>query len=139
MKKNENDIFIDGKNQAIQILQGLTQEERNRLLGLLRTKNPLIAQELESRSHSFMDLLASDNESLKIIFEYVSAPVIGIAISNIPTEEQRRILKLLNRDKAETAFKVFRSRRSTNQETEKAQNKISNVAAELADRGLVIL
>lgn len=139
MKKNENEIFIDGKNQAIQILQNLNHDERTRLLGLLKAKNPLMAQELEAKSFSFMDLLNTNDRSLQVILEYASAPVVAISISNLEFDNQKRVLKLLNRSKAETAYKIFKSRRTSTIEAEKAQLKILNIASELIDRGIVIL
>ncbi len=139
MKRNENEIFIDGKNQAIQILQNLSQEERTRLIEALRTKNPLMAQELEAKSYSFVDLLNADDTTLQTIFDYASAPVIGISLSNLEIHDQKRILRLLKREKAEMAYKIFRSRRTSLQEAEKAQSKILHIASELVDRGIVIL
>ena len=133
----EKDIFINGKMQAIEILQMLTESERSRILNSLTARNPNIASELKAGSFTFESLMSTNNETLITILEYISHPIIAIAIKFLHKEQQKKVFKSMSRQKAEKAFQIFNSRKTTPEEAQKAQKKIMDVVSELSLKKII--
>lgn len=139
MENNNNNtasgVFINGKAQIIEMLQHMPREERARLLKNLKIRNPQLAEELTEQCFTFNDLdNLSDNE-LTMIFQYVSAPILGMALKNVERSFQRRLLSLANREYAEEAFRVLKTAYSTEKrDIKRAQNKIIETLVSLKKR-----
>lgn len=130
-----NGIFINGKAQIIEMLQHMPREERARLLKNLKTRNPQLAEELTEQCFTFSDLDNLSDPELAMIFQYVTAPVLGMALKNIERQFQRRLLSLASREYAEEAFRVLKTTYSTEKrDIKRAQNKIIEVLVSLKKR-----
>lgn len=137
---SKNGYYIDGKKQAIELLQHLEGEERNKLLKNIALRNSSMARELSEKSYSFKDLLAADEETLEKITQVTTPAIIGLALYLTPKSFQRRVLTIMTRDRAEQAFKIMSADLSSKrQECLKAQNKILSNAIELSRKSLIRL
>ncbi|MGZ3788463.1 MAG: FliG C-terminal domain-containing protein [Bacteriovorax sp.] len=132
---NSNSIFINGKAQIIEMLQHMPREERSRLLKNLKVRNPQLAEELTEQCFTFSDLDNLSDGDLQMIFQYITAPILGMALKNIERSFQRRLLSLANREYAEEAFRVLKTSYSTEKrDIKRAQNKIIEVLVSLKKR-----
>ncbi|MBP9682145.1 MAG: hypothetical protein KBD76_12120 [Bacteriovorax sp.] len=132
---NSNSIFINGKAQIIEMLQHMPREERARLLKNLKVRNPQLAEELTEQCFTFSDLDNLSDNDLQMIFQYVTAPILGMALKNIERAFQRRLLSLAGRDYAEEAFRVLKTSYSTEKrDIKRAQNKIVEILVSLKKR-----
>ena len=136
----KNGYYIDGKKQAIELLQHLEGDERNKILHNIAIKNASMARELSERSYSFQDLLNSSEETLERITQVTTPAIIGLALYLTPKSFQRRVLTIMPRDRAEQAFNIMtRDLSSKRQECLKAQNKILSNAIELSRKNIIKL
>lgn len=132
---NTNGIFINGKAQIIEMLQHMPREERARLLKNLKVRNPQLAEELIEQCFTFSDLDNLSDSELGMIFQYVTAPILGMALKNIERAFQRRLLSLADREYAEEAFRVLKTKYTTEKrDIKRAQNKIIEVLVSLRKR-----
>ena len=130
-----NSIFINGKAQIIEMLQMMPRSKRAILLKNLKVKNPQLAQELSEQCFTFSDLDSLRDEELKLIFQAITAPILGMAIKNVESAFQRRLLSLCERQYAEEAFRVLKTTYQTEKrDIPRAQNKIIEVLANLRRR-----
>lgn len=130
-----NGVFINGKAQIIEMLQHMPREERAKLLKNLKTRNPQLAEELTEQCFTFSDLDNLSDAELSMIFQYVTAPILGMALKNIERSFQRRLLSLAGREYAEEAFRVLKTAYSTEKrDIKRAQNKIIEVLVSLKKR-----
>lgn len=124
--KEENKVFINGRNQAISMLRLLTREERSRILSQIKIKNPSLAVELNNQCVNFNDIEHLTDTALKSLMEKIPSQVVGLAIKGARVDFQKRILKIANRKYAEEAYSVLRTNLEGEQRRliERAQNKI---------------
>lgn len=139
MDNNNNNsasgVFINGKAQIIEMLQHMPRDERSKLLKNLKVRNPQLAEELTEQCFTFSDLDNLSDGELNMIFHYITAPILGMALKNIEREFQRRLLSLASRDYAEEAFRVLKTPYSTEKrDIKRAQNKIIEVLVSLKKR-----
>lgn len=128
-------VFINGKAQIIEMLQHMPREERTKLLKNLKVRNPQLAEELSESCFTFNDLDSLNDYELQMIFNYISAPIFGMALKNVERAFQRRLLSLADRAYAEEAFKVLKTPYSNEKrDIKRAQNKIIETLASLKKR-----
>ncbi len=128
-------VFINGRAQIIEMLQHMPREERSKLLKNLKVRNPQLAEELSESCFTFNDLDSLNDYELQMIFNYISAPILGMALKNIERAFQRRLLSLADRAYAEEAFKVLKTPYSNEKrDIKRAQNKIIETLASLKKR-----
>ena len=133
MKQNEQGIFINGKQQIIEMLQFMNEEEKNKLLKNIRIKNAAMAKELSEQSFSFKDLFRLPSTSLKKIFDKSNPAIIGLALYPLPQNLQRKALMCIERNLAESAFQVMNQDLSAKKiECKRAQDKIVQTAINLS-------
>ena len=134
MEKSENQgIFINGKQQIIEMLQFMNQNERQQLLQNIRTKNAAVARELTEKSFSFKDLAKLNEVSIKRVFSQCNPAIVGLALYAAPVNLQRKVLSSLDRGFAERAFEIMNKNLATKAlECERAQNKILQIAIKLS-------
>ena len=136
----KNGYYIDGKKQAIELLQHLEGDERNKILQNIAMRNAPMARELSERSYSFKDLFNTNDETLEKITQVTTPAIIGLALFLTPKSFQRRVLTLMTRDRAEQAFNIMsRDLSSKREECLKAQNKILSNAIELSRKSIIRL
>jgi flagellar motor switch protein FliG len=130
-----NGVFINGKAQIIEMLQHMPREERSKLLKNLKVRNPQLAEELTEQCFTFSDLDNLSDNDLAMIFQYVTAPILGMALKGIERAFQRRLLSLAGRDYAEDAYRVLKTNYATEKrDVKRAQNKIIEVLVSLKKR-----
>lgn len=103
----QNGYFINGKNQVVEMLQLMTGAEKSRLLNHIRHKNPTLAVELSEQSLSFEHLNSLQDTEIVLLFKYVPAEILGMALKGTSVAFQRRVLVLADRSYAELAFDVL--------------------------------
>lgn len=136
----KNGYYIDGKKQAIELLQHLEGDERNKILSNIALRNASMARELSERSYSFKDLLNASDETLERITQVTTPAIIGLALFLTPKSFQRKVLTIMTRDRAEQAFNIMtRDLSSKRQECLKAQNKMLSNAVELSRKNIIRL
>jgi len=137
---NKNGYYIDGKKQAIELLQHLDGDERSKILNNIALRNSSMARELSEKSFSFKDLLSADQETLERVTQVTTPAIIGLALFMTPKSFQRRVLTIMPRDRAEQAFNIMgRDLSSKRQECMKAQNKMLSNAIELSRKNIIKL
>lgn len=137
---SDKGYYIDGKKQAIELLQHLEGSERNKILKNIALKNASIAQELSEKSYSFKDIFNTDDETIEKITQVTSPAIIGLALYLTPKGFQRRVLSIMNRQNAEAAFNIMtRDLTDKREECLKAQKKLLSNAIELSRRKIIQL
>jgi flagellar motor switch protein FliG len=125
-------VFINGKSQIIEMLQHMSREERSLLLKNIKSRNPQLAEELADSCFTFNDLDSLSDYELQTIFNYISAPILGMALKNIERNFQRRLLSLADRAYAEEAFRVMKTPYANEKrDNKRAQNKIIETLSSL--------
>jgi len=107
MTDSKTGIYINGKEQALEILKLLSPNERNRILSSISLKNPSLASELKRNSISSKDIEEYTVESFLPLFRFIKPEILGLAIKNTNKNFQREILRSAPRDYAEKAFQAL--------------------------------
>lgn len=129
---SENGVFINGKNQVIELLQKMDSADKAKLLKNLRLRNPVLAKELTESCISFESIWDLDDEGLKTIISQVQPAILGLALSLVHVKNQRRALGLISRQTAMKAFEIMQKDLSGNRnECHRAQQKIVELALNL--------
>ena len=133
--QSDKGIFINGKQQIIEMLQYMDESDKQKLLKNISARNAVMGRELTEQSFSLKDLIALNDHALTTVLRYSNAPIIGLALYLLPTDFQRRALSLMDRSSAETAFHIM-SQNLTNKkiECQRAQKKLLETAIELSRR-----
>ena len=137
-EENSNNIFINGKQQIIEMLRYMPMNERNKLISNIRMRNATMARELSEQSLAYKDLDSLDDDKLAMILRTVNPAVIGLALYLSPSKFQRRCLGLVERNIAEKAYQIMTYDLSSKKvECERAQQKILTSAIELLRKNLI--
>ena len=107
MSEAKTGIYINGKEQALEILKLLSPKERNRILSSINLKNPTLANELKQNSISSKDLEEYSMIDFKRVFERIKPEVIGLSLQGTSKVFQQNVLKSAPREYAEKAFKTL--------------------------------
>lgn len=133
--KEPTGVFLNGKAQIIEMLQLMGTEERERLLANIRMRNPALANELIEKSLKFSDLGRLSDDHLLPLFNYVKAPIMGIALKNTDEDFQRRILSIAPRTYAEEAYSILITPiMNESRDSKRAQDKVLSVFNTIAKR-----
>ncbi len=125
-------IFINGKQQVIELLQKMGASDKAKLLKNLRVRNPTLAKELTESCLSFESIWDLDDECLKTVVSQVQPAILGLALSLVHVKNQRRALSLISRDMALKAFDILQKDLTGNRnECFRAQQKILELAINL--------
>jgi flagellar motor switch protein FliG len=131
-QKTENGIFINGKQQVVELLQRMDAGDKAKLLRNLRTRNPALAKELTESCISFESIWDLDDGALKTIVSQIQPTIMGLALSLVHTKNQRRVLSLVPREMALKAFDIMqKDLTSSRNECIRAQQKILELAMNL--------
>lgn len=122
---SEQGIFINGKQQIIEMLQFMPEQEREKLLKNIKLRNAVMGRELAEKSLSFNSIVKLSNESLRAIFNQANPAIIGLALYTSSKSLQRKVLSSIDRDLAERAFSIMSEDLSNKAiECKRAQEKI---------------
>ena len=140
MENNQGKIFINGKQQLIDMLQFMTEEERMVLVKNIYNRNPQLANELFEKSLKFESIASLTNDDLQRLLGYTNAQVMGVALKGVPQNLQRRVLSLAQRSYAEEAFKVMNSTlRNEARDVTRAQDRIVSTLISLSKKKVIKL
>ncbi|MCK6594721.1 MAG: hypothetical protein L6Q33_05940 [Bacteriovoracaceae bacterium] len=132
MENNSASVFLNGKAQIIEMLQHMPREERVKLLKNIKIRNPQLAEELTQHSYTFSDISLLSDQELKMIFGFVTAPIVGMALKDVERSLQRRLLSLADRNYAEEAYRVMTTSFPTEKrDSKRAQNKIIEILSKI--------
>jgi flagellar motor switch protein FliG len=128
----KNGVYINGKNQVIELLRMTDRAHKTKLLQYLRQKNPALARELTESCISFESIWDLNDDGLKTILAQVQPTILGLALNLTQVKNQRRALSLVSKASAEKAFEILKKDLSANRiDCQKAQKKILELALEL--------
>ena len=134
-KDVQGGYFINGKAQVLEMMQFLTPEEREKLIRNIRPRNPQLADELAAQSISFNTLRELNDHQLQLVFQYVQAPILGIAMKSMDMRTQRRLLSVAPRTYAEEVYNAMTTRLSNEANgIRRAQEKVKGVIIALMKR-----
>lgn len=137
---NEKGYSIDGKKQAIDILQRLSSKEKEKILNNISLRNASMAKELSEQSFNYKDIARLEDGDIRKLFNLSNPSIIGLALYGCEESFQRRVLNLLERSKAEEVFRIMSRDLSEHyNECTRAQSKILGHAIELSRRSLIKL
>lgn len=140
MTNDTQGIFINGKEQIIELLQFLPDDEKRKLLGNIKARNASMAKELSEKSLSFSNILNLDEDSIRKVFSLCSPAITGLALSLVNRNFQRKVLSVIPRESAENAFHIMnRDLSDKRRECTKAQDKIIEIAISLSRKNLIRL
>jgi flagellar motor switch protein FliG len=128
---NTNLVFINGRQQIIDMLKIMPAADKANLLANLRKRNPILAGELLEESINFSCLENLSHPEIQLIFSFTEASTWGMALQGLSPTWQRKILSLASRHFAEEAFRIMTTLNARAQDIRKAQDKILAVIIEL--------
>ena len=132
-KPTEQGIFINGRQQIIEMLQFMNEDDKRKLLGNIQKRNAVMARELSEQSFSFKSLFALPKEDLNKILSRSNPAIIALALYPLEISLQRKALSSLDRAAAENAFEIMGHDLSAKrQEIKRAQDKIIQIAIQLS-------
>lgn len=139
MTTENQGLFINGRAQVIEMLEFMTSEERDKLIRNIRLRNPQLANELMEKSFSFNDLLNLNASNLNTIFKYITPQIFGLALKNLSTENQRKLLTVAPREYAEPAYEIMvKTIANERRDSQRAQAKIISVFINLVKKKVIV-
>jgi len=128
-------VFINGREQVIELLQFLPANEREKLLNNIKKRNPALANELQRKTISFSDIDNLSDYEIRLIIQNTKAQILGLALKDTPTNTQRRILSLAERTYAESAFEIMTTPLSNEHiDSKRAKDKIKSIIVQIIKR-----
>ena len=137
MEKNE--IVINGRAQVVEILKRLPEDHKNKLLKSLKTKNSSLAQELTWQTLTFDGIAMLTTTQLSTLLEYISSPIISIAVADLSADIQRKFLSSLSRQRAKEVFANLKNNSSSVSDSKKAKAKVVDIATTLMQKKILDL
>lgn len=131
-------IYINGRQQVVDLLRHMESTDKTKLLRNLKGRNPTLAKELSEQCFSYDNLWAMDDDNLGKVLSATKPVVLGLALSLTSIKNQKRALSLIPRESALKAYEVMIKDLSGNRrECLRAQDKIIDSAIELSRRQIV--
>ena len=137
MDQPSGGIFINGKAQVLEMLEYMTQEERDRLIANIHQRNPQLAQELSEKSFKFNSIESMEDNVIAKLYQHVNPQILGMALKGTSSDFQRKVLTACPRNYAEAAFEALNTYFNNEASLiERAQNKITSVVLGLRKNNL---
>ncbi len=137
--KNNNpaaSVFINGRAQIIEMLQLMDSSEKEKILKLIRIKNPILAEELHSKSISFFDIQNLPEQELVRLAGAIKPAIFGMALKGLAANVQKKFLSSLPREFAEQAYQIMITSYSNEKDlAARARAKVLEIASQRATRG----
>ncbi len=125
---NQMGVFLNGKNQVIELLRHMDKNERDTLLAHMKIKNPQLTEELKQQSLGINDLVNYSQQELKFMSKKIPAQIFGIALKGVELKTQKIILSGLPRSYAEEAYEIMVAPAyNQNKDINRAQLKITEI------------
>lgn len=130
---SDQGIFLNGRQQIIEMLQFMEEGEKRKLLDNIQKRNAVMARELSEQSFSFKNLFSLDKDQLYKILSRTNPAIIALALYPLEISLQRKALSSIERPAAEKAFEIMNNDLSgKKQEIKRAQDKIIQIAIQLS-------
>jgi flagellar motor switch protein FliG len=137
-QKENKGIYINGKQQVIDLLKAMDVNDKSKLLQNLKLRSPALAKELSENSFSYESIWQLQDDSLRRIMMTTKPVILGLALYLATKSQQRRVLSLLPQELAVKAFEVMTKDLSRHRkECLRAQDKIVENALDLSQRKIV--
>lgn len=131
-KAAETGSFINGKAQAVEIMQALSPKEREKIIKHIKVKDPSLANELSQKSFSYNSIVHLSRHDLLRVCNYVDARIFGISLKGVSIDNQRTLLSQLDREYAEVSYGYLVSPQASDEKNiKRAQDKVLNVLVRL--------
>ncbi len=130
----KNDIVINGRAQVVEILKRLPEDHKNKILKSLKNRDSSLAHELSWQTLTFEGIAKAQDIQVKALLEYISSPVIAIALKDQDVGIQKKFLTNLSRDRAKEVFQLLKSNTTPISNVKKAQHKITEIAITLIQK-----
>jgi flagellar motor switch protein FliG len=130
----KNDIVINGRAQVVEILKRLPEEHKNKIIRSLKNRDSSLAHELSWQTLTFEGITQSKDLQLKALLEYISSPVIAIALKDQDISVQKKFLNNISRERAKEVFNLLKNNTTAVSNVKKAQNKITDIAITLIQK-----
>ena len=125
------DIIINGRAQVIELLKLLPDENKLKILTIVKQKNPKLAKELLMYTVTFDTFMTLGDASLEIVLPYISNKILALSLKSTKNDFQRKILKCLTRTRALEVFTTIKNDTSSFQDTLKAREKVAQILGSL--------
>lgn len=126
-------IFLNGRQQIIEMLQFMNDEDKRKLLTNISKRNAVMARELSEQSFSFKNLFSLSKDQLNQILSRCNPAIIALALYPLEISLQRKALSSIERSSAEQAFEIMSNDLSQKrQEIKRAQEKIIQIAIQMS-------
>jgi flagellar motor switch protein FliG len=127
-----NNIYINGKQQVIELLRHMDNQDKTKLLKNLRGRNPTLARELGEQCLSYENIWGLSDEDLSRVLSGIKPVILGLALNQSTLKNQKRALSLVSREQAIKAYEIMTKDLTENRrECMRAQDKILDYALEL--------
>ena len=137
---NAQGIFLNGRQQIIEMLQIMPEAEKEKLLYHIRLRNPSMAQELMEESLSFKAFYRLSNQDLSIVLNHCQSSIVGVALKNLDETFQRQALGVMKRDTAEKAYQVMLEKiANEDQMITRARSKMLSILVSLWKQKMITL
>lgn len=134
-EKNSQGYSVKGREQIIRMLRVMTKDERQLIINRLRLKNPILADELTFESFSFDQIAELSTQEIIFIGQHINNNIWVLALKHSDRPIQQKILRSLERSKAEEIFQKLQSNfLPTLHESTKAQDRIIDLAINILKR-----
>ena len=138
--EEQQGIFINGRQQIIEMLQYMNPKEKTKLLNNIKLRNASMAKELSEQSLSFNSLEQLSTTALNKIFSSNNPAIIGLSLYHASTSFQKKVLSSIDRTQAEQAFSIMnKNLEDKKNECKRAQEKIIQNAINLSRRQQISL
>lgn len=132
-QNTEQGIFLNGRQQIIEMLQFMNEGDKKKLLNNIEKRNAVMARELSEQSFSFKSLFHLSQDQLNKILSRCNPAIIALALYPMEISLQKKALSAIERAIAEKAFEIMgHDLTNKRQEIKRAQQKIIQVAIQLS-------
>ena len=140
MENKTKSISINGKNQMVELLKALPSDHKETLLKNIRLRNVVVGRELTEKSFTFQDIFHLSDENIRKGFSAQNSTILAMSLYPCKGDQQKRILRFLERNKAVEVFQTLSSDLGKNiNQCLKAQRKIVTNFISLSRRGYLTL
>jgi flagellar motor switch protein FliG len=131
-------IYINGRQQVVDLLKHMDASEKSTLLRNLKGRNPVLAKELSEQCFSYDNIWNLNDDTLSKILSGTKSVILGLALSQTSIKNQKRALALIPREQALKAYEIMTKDLSENRrECYRAQDKILEFAIELSRKKII--
>lgn len=131
------DVIINGRAQVIDLLKKLPDENKQKILNVVKQKNPKLAKELLMYTITFENFLALSPSDLTVVLPYISNRILALALKSQTEDTLRKILQNLSRPRALEIFTSLKDDTSPLQDTLKAREKVAQILGSLYQSELI--